>query len=168
MKLNASEIKALKTLLSNVENRKEKSLKNLYKRLNHNEITLFIDGAADLHSKTAGIGGVIYQKDEEVFSFSEYLDDSTNNEAEYLALIRGLEHLIALKLLSVKIYSDSELVVKQINGEYKVKNQRMQALYAKAMELFNQLDQYSFTHVVREKNMVADKLANLGRAQGKK
>ena len=68
----------------------------------------------------------------------------------------------------MQIYSDSELVVKQINGEYRVKNQRMQNLYQQAMQLLNKLDQYSVTHILRDKNTVADKLANVGRAMGKK
>ena len=55
---------------------------------------MFVDGAADLHSKTSGIGGVIYKDEEEIFTFSEYLDDATNNEAEYTALIHGLKLLI--------------------------------------------------------------------------
>ncbi len=169
MKLDKNEIQALKTLLAKPSNRRNKTLESLFDRLEGGEdITLYIDGAADLHSKTAGIGGVIYRNNEELFSFSEYLDNATNNEAEYTALIRGLEHLIALDQLSVKIYSDSELVVKQISGEYRVKNPRMQNLYQKAMTLFNQLDQYTFTHVFRDKNTVADKLANAGRAMGKK
>ena len=169
LKLNKNEIQALKALLSKPSNRRNKSLKSIFDRLDgEDEITLYIDGAADLHSKTAGIGGVIYRNKDELFSFSEYLDDATNNEAEYTALIRGIEHLIALSQFSVQIYSDSELVVKQINGEYRVKNQRMQNLYQQAMQLLNKLDQYSVTHILRDKNTVADKLANVGRAMGKK
>lgn len=117
MKLEQQEISALKTLLSISKNRADESLDNLYNKiLSNGEITLFIDGAADLNSKTAGIGGVIFKDGEEVYSFSEYLHDSTNNEAEYTALITGLKWLVELKLLNAKIYSDSELVVKQISG----------------------------------------------------
>ena len=127
MRLNQNELKALKTLLSNPKNRIDESLDNLYnKMISNSEISLYIDGAADLHSKTAGIGGVIIKNGEEVFSFSEYLHDATNNEAEYTALVKGLKYLIQLKLLNANIYSDSELVVKQINGEYRVKHPRMQ------------------------------------------
>ena len=126
MRLNQNELKALKTLLSNPENRIDESLDNLYnKMISNREISLYIDGAADLHSKTAGIGGVITKDGEEVFSFSEYLHDATNNEAEYAALVKGLKYLIQLKLLNANIYSDSELVVKQIKGEYRVKHPRM-------------------------------------------
>ena len=96
------------------------------------------------------------------------MNDSTNNEAEYTALIRGLEYLVQMKLLNVQIFSDSELVVKQINGEYKVKNSRMILLNQKASSLFSQLENWSFTHVLREKNKVADKLAGEGRSKGKK
>jgi ribonuclease HI len=130
MRLNQNELKALKTLLSNPKNRIDESLDNLYnKMISNSEISLYIDGAADLHSKTAGIGGVITKDGEEVFSFSEYLHDATNNEAEYTALVKGLKYLIQLKLLNANIYSDSELVVKQIKGEYRVKHPRMQELY---------------------------------------
>ena len=178
MKLDQNEIESLKKVLSNdffklIVDMFDKStfdvLLNLNKRLNDDKkISMYIDGAADLNSKTAGIGGVIYKDDEELFTFSEYLNDSTNNEAEYTALIRGLEYLVKMKLLNVQIFSDSELVVKQINGEYKVKNSRMILLNQKAFSLFIQLEQWSFTHVLREKNKVADKLAGEGRLKGKK
>ena len=169
MKLTKIEIEALKNVLSKIDNFNSDVLQKLNERLNNDmKITMYIDGAADLNSKTAGIGGVIYKDNEELFTFSEYLHDSTNNEAEYTALIKGLESLIELQLLNVKIYSDSELVVKQINGEYKVKNPRMQALYQRATSLFSKLDKWSFFHVLRDKNKVADKLAGEGRSKGKK
>ena len=125
-------------------------------------VKLYVDGAADLHSRTAGIGGVIYRNGEELFSFSEHLKNATNNEAEYLALIRGLEELIGFKLLNAEIFADSELIVKQLNGEYKVKNERMQNLHKKAMKLFQKFNYWSLKHVPREKNTVADKLSKLG------
>ena len=169
MKLDQQEISALKTLLSVSKNRADESLDNLYNKiLSNGEITLFIDGAADLNSKTAGIGGVIFKDGEEVYSFSEYLHDSTNNEAEYAALITGLKWLVELKLLNAKIYSDSELVVKQISGEYRVKNPRMQVLHQQAISEFHQLDSWTFSHVYRDKNDAADKLAKAGREKGKK
>ncbi len=169
MKLTKIEIEALKKVLSRVDNFNSDVLQKLNERL-HNDmkITMYIDGGADLNSKTAGIGGIIYKNNEELFTFSEYLHDSTNNEAEYTALIRGLESLIKLKLLNVDIFSDSELVVKQISGEYKVKNPRMKLLYHEASSLLSKFDKWSFTHVLRDKNKVADKLAGEGRSKGKK
>ena len=164
MKLNNKEIDILKNHFKDKKNRDNSELEILYKKLEEdNKITLYIDGAADLHSKTAGIGGVIYDSDEEIFSFSEYLHDSTNNEAEYGALIAGLKHLIKLNLLSPTIYSDSELIVKQVNGEYRVKNDRMIILYNEGINLLSSFNSWSLIHVLRDKNKVADKLANEGR-----
>ena len=164
MKLNNKEIDALKNHFKDKKNRDNSELEILYKKLEKdNNITLYIDGAADLHSKTAGIGGVIYNSDEEIFSFSEYLHDSTNNEAEYGALIAGLKYLIKLNLLSPTIYSDSELIVKQVNGEYRVKNDRMITLYNEVINLLSSFNSWSLIHVLRDKNKVADKLANEGR-----
>jgi ribonuclease HI len=164
MKLNNKEIDALKNHFKDKKNRDNSELELLYKKLEEDKkITLYIDGAADLHSKTAGIGGVIYNSDEEIFSFSEYLHDSTNNEAEYGALIAGLKHLIKLNLLSPTIYSDSELIVKQVNGEYRVKNDRMITLYNEVINLLSSFKSWSLIHVLRDKNKVADKLANEGR-----
>jgi len=169
MRLNQNELKALKILLSDPENRIDESLDNLYnKMISNREISLYIDGAADLHSKTAGIGGVITKDGEEVFSFSEYLHDATNNEAEYAALVKGLKYLIQLKLLNANIYSDSELVVKQIKGEYRVKHPRMQELYKKAMDQFQYMDTWTLNHILRDKNDMADGLAKAGRLKGKK
>ena len=169
MKLNQNELKALKTLLSDPENRIDESLDNLYnKMISNREISLYIDGAADLQSKTAGIGGVITKDGEEVFSFSEYLHDATNNEAEYAALVKGLKYLIQLKLLNANIYSDSELVVKQIKGEYRVKHPRMQELYKEAMDQFQHMDTWTINHILRDNNDTADGLAKAGRLKGKK
>ena len=130
-------------------------------------IKLFVDGAADLHSKTAGIGGVIYSNDKELSNFSEPLFDKTNNEAEYLSLIKGVEQLIDLKVLSVDIYADSELVVKQVLGVYKVKNERMKILNKLVLEKLKLIDQWNLVHIQREKNMRADELSKLGMNKAK-
>ena len=164
MELNNKEIEALKQHLKNKKNRSNSELETLYNKLVvGNKITLYIDGAADLHSKTAGIGGVIYSSNNEIFSFSEYLHDATNNEAEYNALIMGLKSLLKLKLLNPIIYSDSELIVKQVNGEYRVKNDRMKLLHKEVISLLSNFETWSLIHVFRDKNKVADKLANEGR-----
>ena len=135
---------------------------------NINAVSLFIDGAADLHTKTAGIGGVFLgENNEELYRFSEYLDDATNNEAEYSSLIKGLEIGIELKLINIDIYSDSELVVKQVSGEYKVKHERMRPLHRKAIELLSQYCNWSIQHVPRDDNTIADKLSKKGMKQGR-
>ena len=114
---NQKEIESLQKLLSRDENINNPELQSIYNKITikKDNFTMFVDGAADLHSKTSGIGGVVYKDDEELLTFSEYLDDATNNEAEYTALIHCLKLLIKENVLIINIYSDSELVVKQIN-----------------------------------------------------
>ena len=135
---------------------------------NINAISLFIDGAADLHTKIAGIGGVFLgENNKKLYRFSEYLDDATNNEAEYSALIRGLELGIELNISDIKIFADSELVVKQVNGEYKVKHERMKPLHRKTISLLSQYSNWSLQHVPRDDNKIADKLSKQGMKQGR-
>ncbi len=173
IRLNEEEIQAIAALLdldiaNQLDPEIQKVLTTLKERLSaKGTIELYVDGAADLHTKTAGVGGVFYRNGEELYSFSEYLDGATNNEAEYTALLKGLEVAEKLKLGNIKIYADSELVVKQINGEYKVRNPRMQVLHAKVSSRLNQLQTWSLDHVPRNKNLRADALSKEGRMKGK-
>ena len=165
LKLSKAEIFELKKVLSSkilntIKDIDIKILDTLMKRLENNDsLKLYVDGAADLHTKTAGIGGVFYRNNNELFSFSEFIGNATNNEAEYKALIKGLEESHNLNVTKIEIFADSELIVKQINGEYKVKNERMLKLYSKAISLFTKFNSWSLTHIPREKNSVADKLS---------
>ena len=165
MKLETSEIEALRELLLSNQNHINPTLQKLLKRMkpNYSTYKMYIDGAADLNTQTSGIGGIIYKDGEEIFTFSEYLHDLTNNEAEYSSLIHGLKSLLKLSILNIVIYSDSELVVKQINGEYKVKNSRMRKLYEQTHSLLANFQKWQLLHVLRDKNTVADKLATEGR-----
>ncbi len=168
LKLSKTELSELKKILQSkvlksVKNIDVDILRNIRKRLEDNgSVKLYVDGAADLHTKTAGIGGVFYRNGDELFSFSEFIGSATNNEAEYKALIKGLKESHELNLLSIVIYADSELIVKQINGDYKVKNERMQILHSKAISLLGKFNRWSITHIPREKNSVADKLSKDG------
>ncbi|MDG2287746.1 MAG: ribonuclease HI family protein [Candidatus Marinimicrobia bacterium] len=123
---------------------------------------LFTDGASQLDKNNAGIGGLLKNGHETVFSFAENIGDCTNNEAEYLALIRGIELCVEKKILDVKIFCDSELIVRQVNGDYKVKNERMIKLHAKVLDLCSMLNHWSVSHVLRDKNMEADLLSKEG------
>jgi ribonuclease HI len=131
------------------------------------DVELFVDGAADLHSKTAGIGGVIYSEGSEIFSFAHPLLDKTNNEAEYLSMIQGIKASLDLNIRKLNIFSDSELIVKQINGEYKLKNPRMFALNQTVFTYLNQLELWSVSHVRRELNVRADELSKIGMQEAK-
>jgi ribonuclease HI len=143
--LTKEQLTALRAIITpdNLQSVDENTRKVLDELINDDEnintVSLFVDGAADLHTKTAGIGGVFLgENNEELYRFSKYLDDTTNNEAEYSALIRGLELGLELNIMDIKIYADSELVVKQVNGEYKVKHERMRPLHRKAIALLCQ------------------------------
>ena len=132
------------------------------KNVKNQKMTLYVDGAADLHSKTAGIGGVVYLNEEEISYFSEPLYDKTNNEAEYLAMIKGIDMLVELKAINVNIFADSELVVKQVLGQYKVKNERMKNLCKQVVTGLKNIKNWSVSHVRRENNVRADELSKIG------
>ena len=93
---------------------------------------------------------------------SDYIGKTTNNVAEYIALIRGLEEALLLGIKEVSFYSDSELLVKQINGEYRVKNEGLRPLFLHARSLISKFNKFSITHTNREENEHADELANTG------
>ncbi len=168
IQFNEEELKALRTLIGEdlINNAKKIDLsirKSLKAKLYGKErISLFIDGAADLNNGISGIGGVIFQNEKEIARFSRHLGKATNNEAEYQALIDGVKVILKIKRLNVDIYSDSELIVKQIKGQYKVKNERMVVLNRKAKEILKKLDFWTISHISRKKNSIADKLAKSG------
>jgi ribonuclease HI len=119
------------------------------------------DGGARGNPGPAGYGVVI--KDEtgrKVAALSEYLGHQTNNFAEYQGLIAALEYAIKHGPKALKLISDSELLVRQIKGIYKVKNAVLQDLHGRAQELIAQLDWFSIGHAFREHNQEADQLAN--------
>ncbi|HEV2468169.1 MAG TPA: ribonuclease HI family protein [Candidatus Sulfotelmatobacter sp.] len=119
------------------------------------------DGGARGNPGPAGYGVVI--KDEsgkKVAALSEYLGHQTNNFAEYQGLIAALEYALQHGPKALKVISDSELLVRQIKGIYKVKNPTLQDLYGRAKELIAQLQWFSIGHALREHNQEADRLAN--------
>jgi ribonuclease HI len=119
------------------------------------------DGAARGNPGPAAIGVVVQDETGRVvYEASRCLGVSTNNEAEYLALIAALEYMKDLRAASVEFFLDSELVVRQLEGRYRVKEPRLQTLHGRATMLLNAVRNYSFTHVPREKNARADELAN--------
>ncbi|MFZ0734608.1 MAG: ribonuclease HI family protein [Candidatus Sulfotelmatobacter sp.] len=119
------------------------------------------DGGARGNPGPAGYGVVI--KDEsgkKVAALSEYLGHQTNNFAEYQGLIAALEYALRHGPKALKVISDSELLVRQIKGIYKVKNPTLQDLHGRAKELIAQLQWFSIGHALREHNQEADRLAN--------
>ncbi|MGI6704413.1 MAG: ribonuclease HI family protein [Clostridia bacterium] len=127
------------------------------------KLVMYADGGSRGNPGDAGIGIVIYDAEEVlVAQISRYIGIQTNNVAEYYALIRGLEEVKALGARRVDIYMDSELVVKQIKGEYRVKNEGLKPLYEIARAYLGSLKGYSINHIRRNGNKLADKLANDG------
>ena len=123
--------------------------------------SLYCDGASRGNPGPSGAGIILLDhNDEPILQLSRFLDNATNNEAEYRALIRGLKAAKELGLRRLRIFSDSELVVKQLHGEYKVRNPRLRSLYDKAMSTLKQFDDYDIFHVGRDLNQQADRLAN--------
>jgi ribonuclease HI len=119
------------------------------------------DGGARGNPGPAGYGVVIQdQSGKKVAHLSEYLGHQTNNFAEYQGLIAALEYALQHGPKALKLISDSELLVRQIKGIYKVKNPTLQDLHGRAKELIAQLEWFSIGHALREHNTEADQLAN--------
>ncbi len=119
------------------------------------------DGGARGNPGPAGYGVVIQDEaGRKVAALSQYLGHQTNNFAEYQGLIAALEYAIEHGHKALKVVSDSELLVRQIKGIYKVKNATLQELHARAKQLIMQLEWFSIDHALREHNREADNLAN--------
>ncbi|MBU5675722.1 ribonuclease HI family protein [Alkaliphilus sp. MSJ-5] len=125
------------------------------------EAIIYTDGGSRGNPGIAGIGILIEDKDGNVIrEISQYVGEQTNNVAEYKALSRGLEAALDLGIEKLTCYLDSELVVKQIKGEYKVKNERMIPMYNMVMPLIKKFKSFEIIHIRRELNKRADQLAN--------
>jgi ribonuclease HI len=121
------------------------------------KLSAYIDGGSRGNPGEAGIG--VYFPG--VVRIAEYIGTGTNNFAEYSALLTALRFAVFNHCEELQIFADSELVVKQIKGEYQVKNEGIRPLYDTAIRWINQIPSFSIQHVRRENNKEADKLANL-------
>jgi ribonuclease HI len=124
-------------------------------------ITLQFDGGSRGNPGPAGIGVVLRAADgTPLVTLGRFIGRATNNVAEYTALITAMREARRLGARRVKILGDSELVVKQMRGEYRVKNPDLRVLYDQARALFGEFDAAAIDHNYRESNALADKLAN--------
>jgi ribonuclease HI len=122
---------------------------------------LFTDGGARGNPGPAAYGYVLEADDGTVLAaHGERIGIATNNVAEYSALIAGLEKVLELAVPEVEVFSDSELLVKQMNGEYRVKNEALRELSLRASQLARQIGRVSYRAVCREHNELADRLVN--------
>lgn len=125
------------------------------------KVRLFTDGGARGNPGPAAYGYVLEAEDGTVLAaHGEAIGIATNNVAEYSALIAGLEKAIELALAEVEVVSDSELMVKQMRGEYKVKNEALRELSLRAARLAGAVGKIRYTAVRRENNKLADQLVN--------
>jgi len=129
------------------------------------KVTVFTDGGARGNPGPSAIGVQILNDKNEVLSeLSEYIGQATNNAAEYTAVQRALEHMQGFfddsKAMQVSLNLDSQLVERQLNGVYKVKEPELQTYFDTIKTLMNEFASVTFTHVMREDNKEADRLVN--------
>jgi ribonuclease HI len=124
-------------------------------------IIVYTDGASKGNPGKASIGVSIQESNKEIATVSKAVGVATNNIAEYTALLEALKACLDRGLTKVLIRADSELMVKQLKGEYKVKNPEIKVIYDQAKILERKFEAISYEHVMREKNKRADELANL-------
>lgn len=130
-------------------------------------VTVNIDGGARGNPGPAGYGAIFKDATgKKVGELSRYLGIRTNNYAEYSGLIAALEYALSQGYKTLKVFSDSELLVRQINGVYKVKSPELRELYEKAKPLMRKLESFRIEHVRREFNRDADRLANRAMDEG--
>lgn len=128
------------------------------------EAEIFIDGASDSNNN-GGVGVVLKSNGKELENISRSVGKKTNNEAEYLAMIAGLELVLNNNFNTVKVYSDSELLVNQINGKYKVKAKNLQPLFNQVLDVLDEFETFKVSWIPREENSSADNLAKQGSKQ---
>jgi len=127
------------------------------------EAVLWTDGAARGNPGPAGIGAILKSETGEVlYTGSEYLGHTTNNVAEYKAVLLGLAGALAQGVSRIEVRADSELLIKQLKGEYRVRSPGLKPLFDEARRLIARFTSVKLTHIRRELNGEADRLANQG------
>lgn len=126
------------------------------------KVIVNFDGASRGNPGPAALGGVIKnEKGEEIERFSSYIGEKTNNEAEYSSLIEAIKRAKRYKPNELVLESDSELLVKQLKNEYKVKSERLEPLYRKSVKLLKDFKKVIIKHISRDENKIADQLCNI-------
>ena len=124
--------------------------------------TLYFDGASRSNPGPASYGGVIYENGVERYTYKKYIGTTTNNVAEYKALLNGLLLAKEKGITRVEVYGDSKLVIEQVKGNWKVKSRLLIPIHREicAVLINNPFEQITFQHVYRKNNKRADELAN--------
>ena len=130
------------------------------------KLVVYTDGGARNNPGPAAIGVVITQEDQTLKKYSDFIGQATNNQAEYQAVIFALKKIKLLfgkkksKTMEIEICLDSQLMVKQLNHQYKIKEKDLQLLFLKVWNLILDFGQVSFKHIPRQQNKEADRLVN--------
>jgi ribonuclease HI len=124
------------------------------------ELQIYIDGASKGNPGPSGIGVVICQEGQTIKNISNYIGNTTNNVAEYTALIYGLQEGIMLGAENLKINTDSQLLYRQLKKVYKIKSPNILGLYNQVQHLMGAFKEVSLNHISRQENKGADKLAD--------
>ena len=139
----------------------------MFKKNHRKKIFIFTDGGSRGNPGPAALGVVIQDENGNLIKeYGEFLGEKTNNEAEYEAVIfalKKIKHLFGkkkIKEMEVAVKTDSELLTRQLNGEYKIENANLQSLFMKVWNLKIDFGEINFQHVAREKNKRADRLVN--------
>lgn len=128
----------------------------------NNKLKIFTDGGARGNPGPAGIGAVLFdESDNVVAEVSEYIGETTNNQAEYKAVVAAIQKAKELGATELDFFLDSQLVVEQLNRNYKVKNEGLAPLFVQVYNATMNFKKVTFTHIPREKNKIADSLVNL-------
>jgi len=129
--------------------------------MNTEKVIIYVDGASRGNPGPAAIAAIVQDEvGKPIASLSRRIGTTTNNEAEYRAIIAALQKAVSLGVREVELKSDSELVVKQLNGSYRVKSAGLKSLYQEVKKLQSFLERLTITHISRRQNTEADRLAN--------
>ena len=124
--------------------------------------SLYFDGASRKNPGPASFGGVIYNESGEEFdTYYKFIGTATNNVAEYCGLLAGLHRARELNIKELKVFGDSNLIIQQVTGKWKVKNDNLRAIYNQIKQVEPFFTVISYQHVYRKNNKRADQLANI-------
>jgi len=133
------------------------------KRTHHDEYVLFFDGCSKNNPGPSGAGAVLYHNGVEIWSTAVFVGHKeTNNVAEYTGMIVGIKRAVEMGIRRLVVKGDSNLVVQQMNGKFRVNAEHIKPLYATATNIIRNFDSIQFVHVYRHLNQRADELSNMG------
>lgn len=133
------------------------------KRTHHDEYVLFFDGCSKNNPGPSGAGAVLYHNGVEIWSKAVFVGHKeTNNVAEYTGMIVGIKHAVEMGIRRLVVKGDSNLVVQQMNGKFRVNADHIKPLHATAKNIIRNFDSIQFVHVYRHLNQRADELSNMG------